>query len=386
MYAPRLESGPEGRLFACFRIQERNLNTNDMPAAGAAAGGPYDGKVQANYPRNQWWVAATSDEVTRKPLQRWLLDLPVALYRTEAGQVVALDDRCPHRWAPLSCGWLDGDELVCGYHGLRFSTQGKCVKVPTQANVPSRAKVHAYPVREQGPLVWIWTGDPALVGDTAPPAIDWQVNDGWSVIGGAMEAEANYMLLKENVLDLTHFGYVHRNSFKILDWDRAPTVTTTNGEVEFRLEFPPSKLAPIFGATTGFGERPIARVNWGRSLSPALHLAGQDFTDPDPLPGGRATAAFRVMHATTPISPTRMYYFWMAGWDLPLTDEQREKMRQTTLVGFQEDKDMIEAIQATISRDPRGLNYPEVMVASDQSAVQARRLLQARMAQDDKTT
>lgn len=362
------------------------MSTTFIPASGAAAGGPYGGQLGANYPRNQWWVAATSEEVTRKPMQRWLLDLPVALYRTEAGQVVALDDRCPHRWAPLSCGWLDGDELVCGYHGLRFSSEGKCVKVPTQANVPSRAKVHAYPVREQGPLVWIWTGDPALVGDTEPPAIDWQVNEGWSVIGGAMEAEANYMLLKENVLDLTHFGYVHRNSFKILDWDRAPTVTTNNGEVEFRLEFSPSKLAPIFGATTGFGERPIARINWGRSLSPALHLAGQDFTDPEPLPGARATAAFRVMHATTPISPTRMHYFWMAGWDLPLTEEQREKMRQTTLVGFKEDKDMIEAIQATIARDPRGLNYPEVMVASDQSAVQARRLLQARMAQDNETT
>ncbi|WP_338759538.1 aromatic ring-hydroxylating dioxygenase subunit alpha [Massilia sp. METH4] len=353
-----------------------------LPGACTAAGGPYAGKVGANYPRNQWWVAATTDEVTRQPMRRWLLDLPVALYRTEAGAVVALDDRCPHRWAPLSSGWLEGDNIVCGYHGLRFSTEGRCVKAPTQANPPTRAKVHAYPVREIGPLVWIWTGDPALAADSEPHAVDWHVDPGWSLVGGAMEAEANYMLLKENVLDLTHFGYVHRTTFKILDFDRPPEVTVKGEQVEFHLEFPAVKLAPLFGALTGFGERPIARVNWGRSLSPALHLAGQDFTDPAPQAGQRRTAAFRVMHATTPISPTRMHYFWMAGWDVPLTQEQRDLMRDTTLLGFKEDKDMIEAIQATITQDPRGLNYPEIMVTSDQSAVQARRQLQIRLARD----
>jgi vanillate O-demethylase monooxygenase subunit len=362
------------------------VNNQNIPAAGTAAGGPFAGRVGENYPRNQWWVAATSKQITREPMQRWILDLPVAMYRTEAGVVVALDDRCPHRWAPLSKGWLDGDELVCGYHGLRFSPQGKCVRIPTQADTPARAKVHAYPVREIGPLVWIWTGDPALAAHGEPPAIDWQVDPGWSVVGGAMEAHANYMLLKENVLDLTHFGYLHRNSFKILDWDRAPTVDVSGEQVEFRLEFEPVPLAPIFATITGFGQKPIARVNWGRSVSPALHLAGQDFTDPAPQPGARATAAFRVMHATTPISPTRMHYFWMTAWDLPLTEQQSEAMRQTTLTGFAEDKDMIEAIQATIDRDPRGLHYPEVMVATDRSAVQARRALQRRLADDNTST
>lgn len=360
-----------------------SVNESWLPGAGAAKGGPYPGgRVGANYPRNQWWVIATSGEITREPMQRWALDLPIVLYRREDGCPVALDDRCPHRWAPLSKGWLEGDELVCGYHGLRFAPQGKCVKVPTQAAVPAKACVHAYPLVERGPFVWIWTGDPARAGDSGPPAIDWLENEGWSVLGGYMSAECNYMLLKENVLDLTHFGYVHRKTFKILDWDRTPTVKVEDGQVEFRLEFAPAPLAPIFAAVTGFGEKPIARVNWGRSVSPALHLAGQDFSDPAPAAGARASAAFRVLHATTPISPTRMHYFWMVAWDLPLSGEQRDKMLQTTLTGFEEDKDMLEAIQAQILRDPRGLAYPEVMVASDQSAVQARRQLQIRLDQE----
>ena len=351
-----------------------------IPAAGAPVGGPYVGRsIGGNYPRNQWWIVARGDEITREPLQRWVLDLPVVLYRCEDGRPVALDDRCPHRWAPLSKGWLEGDVLVCGYHGLRFEPEGKCVKVPTQANVPAKACVHAYPLIERGPFVWIWTGDPVRADESSPPIVDWLEADGWSVLGGYMSVDCNYMLLKENVLDLTHFGYVHRKTFKILDWDRAPAVKIEDGQVEFRLEFAPTKLAPIFATTTGFGDKPVARVNWGRSVSQALHLAGQDFTDPNPANGARPRAAFRVLHATTPISPTRMHYFWMAGWDLPLTETQRETMLRTTLAGFAEDKDMLEAIQALMDDDPRGLNYPEVMVASDQPAVQARRQLKRRL-------
>jgi vanillate O-demethylase monooxygenase subunit len=359
-------------------------NEHWFPGAGAAAGGPYpQGQVAANYPRNHWWVIARAAEITREPLQRWALDLPIVLYRCEDGRPVALDDRCPHRWAPLSKGWLEGDELVCGYHGLRFAPEGQCIKVPTQTAVPAKACVHAYPLIERGPFVWIWTGEPGRAGDSEPPAIDWlEKEEGWSVLGGYMAAECNYMLLKENVLDLTHFGYVHRKTFKILDWDRAPAVKVENGQVEFRLDFPPSRLAPIFAAVTGFGEKPIARVNWGRSISPSLHLAGQDFTDPRPATGERGSAAFRVLHATTPISPTRMHYFWMAAWNLPLSEQQCEQMLRTTLAGFQEDKDMLEAIQAQMIRDPRGLAFPEVMVNSDQPAVQARRQLQRHLDQD----
>jgi len=72
----------------------------------------------------------------------------------------------------------------------------------------------------------------------------------------------------------------------------------------------------------------------------------------------------------------------MAGWDLPLSDAQRDALLQTTLAGFQEDKDMIEAVQAMMVRDPRGLNYPEVVVTSDVAGVQARRLLKKILVRD----
>ena len=73
-----------------------------------------------NYPYNCWWVAALSSEVGRDLLGRWLLDTPVLLYRTEDGRAVAVENRCPHRAAPLSLGCLKGDNVQCGYHGFTF--------------------------------------------------------------------------------------------------------------------------------------------------------------------------------------------------------------------------------------------------------------------------
>ena len=341
--------------------------------------GPYGGPIAPNYPRDQWWVAATTNEVTRTPMQRWILDYPVVLYRKEDGGIVALDDRCPHRWAPLSKGWLEGDDIVCGYHGFRYGPTGRCVKVPTQAAVPAKAYVRSYPIQERGPLVWIWTGDPQHAESALPPDIPWLHDEKWRGTHGYMDIAANYMLLKENVLDLTHFGYVHRATFKILDWDRAPDVKVENNQVEFNLAFPPGPLAPIFAELTGFGSKPIARVNWGRYLSPALQHAGQDFTDPEPAPGSRDKVSFRVLHATTPVNPSRMHYFWFFAFDLPLTEAQIEKVRALTIVGFAEDDAMISAVQQMMELDPRGTDYPEVLVATDRSAVQARRALASQL-------
>ena len=52
-----------------------------------------NGMLQDNYPRNMWWVAARTDEVTTKPLARWLLETPVVLYRLEDGTPAAMKSR-----------------------------------------------------------------------------------------------------------------------------------------------------------------------------------------------------------------------------------------------------------------------------------------------------
>src|SRR4051794_41865073 len=122
--------------------------------------------MRPNYPFNCWYVAATSDEVGRDLLARRLLGIPVVLYRSSSGDVVAMEDRCVHRAYPLSEGRLDGDRLVCGYHGFAYDPHGKCVHVPSQDNVPPGGGVGAYPLHKQPPVVLIWLREPRAA---APP-------------------------------------------------------------------------------------------------------------------------------------------------------------------------------------------------------------------------
>ena len=89
--------------------------------------------------RNAWYVAALAAEVNRTPLARRLLDVPVVLFRKLDGTAVALEDRCAHRSFPLSRSALEGDTVVCGYHGARYDCEGRCVQVPSQAMVPPGA-------------------------------------------------------------------------------------------------------------------------------------------------------------------------------------------------------------------------------------------------------
>jgi vanillate O-demethylase monooxygenase subunit len=115
------------------------------------------------FARNQWYVVAYAREVGRELLGRTVLGEPLVLCRTEEdGRPVALHDRCVHRRYPLSAGGLDGDRIVCGYHGFTYDTTGACVYVPGQKRIPRTARVTSYPVVEQDALVWVWIGDPAL--------------------------------------------------------------------------------------------------------------------------------------------------------------------------------------------------------------------------------
>ena len=100
--------------------------------------------MTANYPTKCWYVAATSDELGDAPLGRRLLDRDVVLWRSSDGRAVAFEDRCAHRGFPLSDGHVDGDRLVCGYHGCSYDADGRCVHVPTQPGVPTEMKVRTF--------------------------------------------------------------------------------------------------------------------------------------------------------------------------------------------------------------------------------------------------
>lgn len=334
-----------------------------------------------NYPYHCWWVAAQSSELGRHLLGRWLLDTPVLLYRREDGIAVALENRCPHRGAPLSLGCLHGDQVQCGYHGFRYAHDGACVNVPSMKSALPAANLRTFPLREQPPYVWIWLGDPARVDDVAPPPLlDWASDPAFARVEGRMDIAANYMLLKENVLDLTHFGYVHATTFRITDWVDPPRFTSSGQTTAYRQEFRGSPLPGVFAEPLGVpAGTPYDRDNYGSFVTPALQVAAVDLKDPAT---GHVTGRFRVAHATTPIDMHHMHYFWTAGRDYGTSPDQMEALAEITRRGFAEDEAMIEAIDALQRRDPRGTTAREVSVKMDTAGVQARRIVAGWMERD----
>jgi len=348
---------------------------------------PQLGTGEVNYPRNTWWVAARADEVTREPLGVWILDRPVLLYRQRDGSVAALDDRCPHRWAPLSKGRIVGDDIECPYHGITFSPNGECVRIPSQAAIASSCKVRSYPVIESKPFVWIWMGDPERMREYDPPHdLSWAVTEGWSVAGGLIEMEGNYMQLHDNVLDLTHFGFVHRDSLGVTDWIHAPKMTTSDTTVTFRQEFLDRPQSPFHTAATNSPPGRLASrfVTEGSWISPALEVASETVEFNNVSPGERSKFTFQVAHATTPISMNRYRYYFLVGWDVVLPREIHDAMGPGVVAIFSEDKGILQAISELVARDSRGVDYPEIRLAADAPQLHARKKLAELLAREAK--
>ena len=134
-------------------------------------------RKSANAPflRNAWYVAAWSEELDSGLMGRTIMNEPIAIFRNAEGKVCAVEDRCCHRGAALTAGKVVENGLQCGYHGLVFDGDGKCVEIPGQDMIPSIARVKAYPVVEKQEFIWIWMGDPKLA--TPETIVDWPIHD-----------------------------------------------------------------------------------------------------------------------------------------------------------------------------------------------------------------
>jgi phenylpropionate dioxygenase-like ring-hydroxylating dioxygenase large terminal subunit len=104
-----------------------------------------------------WYPVAHSHEVTCKPLATRLLDERVIVYRLSDGSVAAARDICYHRRVPLSLGYVEGDEIVCRYHGLRYDRSGRCICIPAHPGgaISPRLRLDVYQAQEKYGLVWV---------------------------------------------------------------------------------------------------------------------------------------------------------------------------------------------------------------------------------------
>lgn len=324
-----------------------------------------------------WYVAGFAWEFARGLKPRMLLNRPLVFFRTTDGTPVALSDRCVHRSFPLSRSKLDGDTVICGYHGLRYDAAGDCIEAPAlRDQCPKGIGVRAYPLREQGPLVWIWMGDGDPDSDL--PLGDWVASPDWPASQQYHHLPASYVALHENLLDLTHLSFLHANSFGTPDYAVAPyelDLDEQNGRFTLRRTVLHTRLPTVWAEPTGLTGRDAARITTSSFLCPAAHAVNGVFYALDVPESERADTQIITAHLPTPETGTSTHYFIHHGRNFAVDRPDVTAFMDSQLaVAFTEDVAGLTAIEELVAATDADDRY-EVSLGSDRAGVAMRRWL-----------
>ena len=328
--------------------------------------------------RNAWYMAAWSEELGEGLLARRIAGRALVLYRGEDGLPAALDDRCPHRFAPLSRGRRQGDAIACGYHGLVFDRSGACIGNPFSSRIPPRAAVRAWPLHEQDGIVWLWRGAPEAADPALVPDFSMLAESPFSrTLHGYVEMNAGYEFGADNLMDLSHIEFVHTGSFAgagVIFAGRHEVVK--EGEALRSNWWMPGVKAP--GHTTGIYPPEMITDHWldMRWNAPAsMHLEIGATPTGQPREGG---VIVQQAHILTPQTEATTHYFWATTVGTPpgapdMTETVRQLMSQAFDV---EDKPVIEAAYANLEGEDFA-DQPRVSIGVDRGGILARRRIQA---------
>lgn len=337
--------------------------------------------------RNAWYAACwAADLQPGETLAKTILCDPVVLWRDNAGDPVALEDRCCHRHVPLSLGRVTGDTVQCGYHGLEFDASGDCVKVPGQSKVPPGANVRSFPVVQKYDMVWIWPGDAALADESTIPELPWLDSPDWVVTGGHIHMKADYRLLIDNLLDLTHVSYIHKNTIAGDPREALVPVTTTRDGDTIRVERWMLGFAapPMFDKARKFDGK-VDRwqlIKWQVPTTVTLDIGCAD-ADTGAQAGDRSRGiTMWSNHIITPETETTTHYHWGFARNYKLDDEGvSEVLSSGGLQTFMEDVVILERQQEALCIVG---DRPVVDINIDNAPMQFRRILEEKIAAEQR--
>ena len=345
--------------------------------------------VQHRFVHNTWYVAMFSvDLAAGQLLARTILNEPIVFYRKEDGSVAAITDRCSHRFAPLSMGKLiPGDRVQCIYHGVEFGPDGKCVKNPHgNGAISSAAHLKSYPVVERHSLIWIWMGEKAADPATIP---DYSCLDNRPATHvtrpGYLKVAANYELVVDNLLDLSHISYVHVGILGNADTANADVNVDQKGDVISVSRI--SKNAETPGILKMMSPAGFERgdqwntISWYAPSNMILEFGSSKPGEPKE----KGTGYFAIHLLTPETERTTHYHYTASRWNVLTNDEQnaaiRDKIYEMRTFAFAEqDVPVIEAQQ--IRMDQAGKDLKPVLLTIDAGPVRYRRVLDRLLSED----
>lgn len=278
--------------------------------------------------RHCWQPVARLEDLKRGPQRAVLLGEALAVFLTASGRAAVVADRCAHRGASLSMGKVAGDSIQCPYHGWEWSSEGACTRVPSLPNqdqIPPRARIPAFPVREQWGLVWTVLERP--LGE--PPTLSWFDEEKWLWRHGEpFELPVAFGLMIENFRDVSHFAFVHQATLGAMPEVIEPLEPESNGrEVVMRRQME-------WGAD-------VSAV-WGELEEMHYHAIAPNFMSGRILTvkGERC-----LLHAARAISATESAHYWIEGGLENFGEQDLENVIAYDWRVYSEDLRIISAIQ-----------------------------------------
>jgi len=322
---------------------------------------------------NAWYVIAPASEVSRTPIARTVLGTSLVLFRRQDGTAVALQNRCCHRSFPLSHGTVDGDSIVCGYHGLRYDTEGRCIEIPMQKTVPASMRVRAYTLAERGPFIWVWKGEKAPPEE--PPHQSWLEDPQWSMRWGYLHVKGSYVHMHENLLDLSHLSFLHARTFGTPEYARTPVEMNCEGDDLEVWRHVKCQLPAIYAKPLGWTDARALRSSGSKYVSPGLHVNTGIFRNLDlPDEAQSPQPMVKVAQLVTPETAITTHYWTAQARNFATGDADiGEFMINAQIAAFKEDAFALERItemQALAGGHPQEFSIP-----TDKAGVLMRRRL-----------
>jgi len=322
-------------------------------------------------------------------LARTICGEPMVLMRNSDGVVCALEDRCSHRSLPLSQGTLRDGTIQCRYHGVEFDCNtGNCTKVPGQDRIPKAASIKSYPAVERNRAIWVWTGDADKADESLIPSFGYHDEPGWGYRPTYQHIKADYRLVTENLMDLTHVAYAHLGTLAGDPEDQSTAgldVDRISDGVRLTRVMHNTQPGPFHVRQGGFkGEVDRWQII---TFQPGIVVIDSGMTDagkggPFNIEEGTFNLHKVLYNGITPETEHTMHYFWsmahVAGSDRPAFSEN---LYQEVVETFDEDIEIIEAQYKLM----RSLPDERVMFdrISDAGVLQTRKVLGEMIAREE---
>ena len=276
-----------------------------------------------------WYPLAFSSDVGDKPLAVRLLDERLVVYRA-AGRLVVAKDMCAHRGVPLSLGWVEGENIVCPYHGLSYGPDGKCNKIPSQpdGHISEKLKICTYPAEERYGLIWT-----SLAGGYEPFPVmpTWDDPDFQQILPPSIDIGASAGRQVEGFIDVAHFAWIHEATFADRSNPFVPQYTAERTDTGMHAEY----VSSVSNFPKRMQHRAPADFLWRRVFDIELPFTARltvDFPE-----GGK----LQILNAACPVSAreTRLFVPITRNFD---KDQPLQEVYDFNRQIFEEDRAIVE--------------------------------------------